>query len=193
MTCEESVNVSMLLRIVLTIFAFFVLLKSPKIINSYWKYLVVPLVLTALDMVDGTYLAFFANKCLDYTYKTARLFNRTVKAEAMKHGSCDDTILCRTDLTYHKRDKIVDALSYVLFFWFFRKSKLLLFLIAWRCLGVGLFLFTTEQRFLIPFVDLAKEFMLYSYFFKDNLKYFWIVVVIKIWREHRAYDVKWYN
>ena len=46
--------------------------------------------------------------------------------------------------------------------------------------GIGLYIYTQNTRWLILFFDFVKEYLIYFFFLNKNLSYIWIFIIIKI-------------
>ena len=152
--CSDPISNSMMVRTVLTLFSitFLYTQKNLDIIKNN-LYLLLPVLLTFLDTTDN-------------------LFTRTLKYK----GHYND---CTKTFDYQSKDKIVDVLSYFLSFVLFG-DKNVLFLSIFRAFGVALFYLTKTSYWLIFFFDFVKEYMIYIYLFKNNLKYLPLAVIAKI-------------
>lgn len=78
---------------------------------------------------------------------------------------------------YHKYDKIFDAFTYTLVLLLYRhlfdeKTYFLLWIaLLYRCIGVYLFYYTKDKKYLYYYPDVIKEFMLIG-FLSENLRFF---------------------
>lgn len=85
---------------------------------------------------------------------------------------------------YQIPDKIIDLFSYFLVYILLDYDKYLSILILWRFFGVYLFAHSKKRRWLIPFFDFVKEYLVYLYFFGKNFKFIWIFFILKIGLEY---------
>lgn len=86
---------------------------------------------------------------------------------------------------YQKWDKIIDLVTYILFFIEFNYDIYLFILIVWRAIGVVLFIRSENRNWLIPFFDFIKEYLIFIFLFgKNNFKYIWIIFLGKIGFEY---------
>jgi hypothetical protein len=153
--CDKLVRDGMLLRYIVTVISFYYLSihMDNKIISKY-IYLILPILLTALDEVDNIFTVF-------HKYKG-------------KYNGC-------TKLFYYQyTDKICDSISYLLLFLFFKLDSILLLFIVYRIIGVILFTFTKNSNWLILFFDFAKEYLLYLFLFGNNYLYLPLFILVKI-------------
>ena len=89
---------------------------------------------------------------------------------------------------YQIPDKLVDLFSYILVYMLLDYDKYLLILITWRFFGVYLFANTHNRKWLIPFFDFVKEYLVYLYFFGYNFKYIWIFFIFKMGFEYYLHN-----
>ena len=166
--CNNYVNNSMIFRSVITIITFILLYKScnnNKFINKN-IYIILPILLYLLDILDGEYL---------------RLFNKKN---------------CCKYFQYQLMDKIIDIISYCLLFFIIKKDIILYICIIYRLIGVILFIITKNSYFLVIFFDFVKEYLLYRYIFDNNYKYIYVFIMLKIMFEyllHIIYENSNYN
>ncbi len=153
-----QVNYGMLQRIVLTIIINIILYKHYYIFGSY-LFIIVPLVLTLLDMVD----------------------NRNVLFDIFTKDITNTFI-------YQKYDKIVDLASYILVLFTIpltsSQFKLLLGFILYRTIGVILYIYTRSNIYLVLFFDIIKELFVYMFLFGNNLMYLPLFIIGKIFIEY---------
>lgn len=148
----------MLQRIVFTILTNIILYKYHYFFYHY-LFLIVPLLLTLLDMVDNR------NLFID-------IFTKDIT----------NTFL------YQKYDKLIDLASYllVLFTIPFTNTQFNLFLgfILFRATGVLLYIYTKSNINLVLFFDIIKELFVYIFFFGNNLMYLPFFIIGKIFIEY---------
>lgn len=132
-------------------------------VNSNFKliYLILPILLTFLDNIDNI-----------FTF-------------AYKNNNC-------TNLYYYQyNDKICDIVSYLLSFVFFKLDNFSLFFILYRVIGVILFYFTKNVKWLVLFFDFFKEYLIYLFIFKKNYVHILsILILFKIWFEYYFHKYK---
>jgi hypothetical protein len=149
-----QVKYGMLQRIVLTIITKILLYKYHYIFGRY-LFLIVPLLLTLLDMADNR------NIFID-------IFTKDIT----------NTFL------YQKYDKIVDLASYILVLFTIPLTNtqycLLLGFILYRAIGVLLYIYTKSNIYLVLFFDIIKELFVYIFLFGNNLMYLPLFIIGKI-------------
>jgi hypothetical protein len=129
------------------------------IYNHNQLYLILPILLCLLDEVDNIYTKYY------------------------KNNSC-------TKLFYYQyTDKLCDTISYLLFFLFFKLDNNILFFILYRLIGVILFRYTKDSKWLIIFFDFAKEYLIYKYIYNTNYIYIPICVILKICFEYYYHTI----
>jgi hypothetical protein len=143
--CENLVNKGMMLRYLLTIMTFCYIFYN-KFVAKY-IFLILPAALTLLDCVDST----FIRLCRFLKYP-ARF-----------------TVRCTHLFYYQSSDKICDVVSYILSTSCVpKRDYFLVFLIAYRLIGVILFCLSKNSIWLVVFFDFVKEYYVYRHFFHDN-------------------------
>jgi hypothetical protein len=157
--CKKYINYGMMLRLITTIIAFFILYKfiDNKFIKKY-LFLILPILLTLLDFEDG--LWFILHKYKGY------------------YGGCFNIYY------YHITDKIVDVISYLLLFVFFKLDMVLLFFVLYRIIGVIIFAITRQKMSIVIFFDFVKEYLFYLFVFGKNYKYLPFYICFKILYEY---------
>ena len=153
--CKKYINYGMILRLITTIIAFIILYNF--IDNKYIKkylFLILAILLTLLDLEDGTCI-------IMHKYKGY-------------YGGCTKTYY------YQIIDKIVDVISYLLLFVFFKLDMFLLFFVLYRIIGVIIFTLTRQKMSIVVFFDFVKEYLLYLFVFGKNYAYlpFFICLII---------------
>ena len=157
--CKKYINYGMLLRLITTIIAFIILYNF--IDNKYIKkylFLILPILLTLLDFEDNLWLNM-------YKYKGY-------------YGGCTKTYY------YQIIDKIVDVISYLLLFVFFKLDMFLLFFVLYRIIGVIIFTLTRQKMSTVVFFDFVKEYLLYLFVFGKNYAYLPFFICLKILYEY---------
>ena len=148
--CDKLVENGMIIRYVATICFFGVLsviVYKSKFVDKHILVLL-PIALTLLDMVDNIF----------------------------KYNSANIHLKCTHTFFYQMRDKICDVISYMLTYCFlymhcFQVDNILGFLILYRFIGVVLFSVTENRFWLVLFFDFVKEYLIYLYIFKKDVKY----------------------
>jgi hypothetical protein len=84
---------------------------------------------------------------------------------------------CSTFL-YQKLDKIVDLLSYLLIYLYFNLLSIYNIIILFRLIGVVLFYFTKNSKWLIIFPDIFKEVWIFETFISKITIYNLIIIII---------------
>ena len=151
---DERIRAGMPVRYGTTIVAFILLSIFAENIRSY-EYLVLPLLLTWLDGVDGIFLK--SNDCHDrvITYKYL------------------DKIC----------DVFSYAVAFVFLYLFFKPDRWLLFFILYRTVGMIAYTLTKNKLWLIVFFDFVKEYMLYLFIFHKKT-YLALFMMGKIYFEY---------
>jgi len=155
--CEEWYKKGLMLRYLATFISlpvvFFLFRK--KSLNRY-LFLILPIILTLLDWLDGTFKS--------------------------RYNDTNET--CGNSLYYQTYDKICDSVSYVwsyvLILYFLKGVPLLLFFIVYRIIGVSLFLLTKNRIWYVFFFDFVKEYILYRFVFGKSLNYIPLFILFKI-------------
>ena len=145
------IDIGMILRVILTSLSFYMI--------SYFSlhktlYLILPILLTALDTVDGSFIVFYKNNQCYHTFH------------------------------YQMYDKIVDSASYLLLFAFFKLDQNVLYFTLYRIIGVLLFSLKKNSKWLVLFFDFVKEYMLYVFLFSNDFRYLPICILLKILYEY---------
>jgi hypothetical protein len=97
---------------------------------------------------------------------------------------------CSTYL-YQILDKIVDALTYLFVYYYFKLPNLYLYLALFRFIGVMSFGFTKNSKWLIVFPDIFKEIWIFDTFISNiNIYNFALIYICKdifeyIWHTHK--------
>ena len=155
--CNKLITNGANIRFIATLLLFYTVALNTTFLNNY-LYLLLPILLTVLDMTDSRFTFF---------YKYKHPYNR-----------------CKKTFYYQITDKISDLISYLLLFVFFKLDIILLLFILYRIIGVVLFYFTKNSSWLILFFDFAKEYLLYLFIFGNNYTYLPIFILLKIGFEY---------
>lgn len=154
MECKENIFNGMILRYVITIFSFYILFLFRN--NESINKNIYLILPILLVILDGVDSIF--------TF--------------YKKNNCNQTFY------YQYLDKICDSISYLLLFLFFKLENILLYLVLYRIIGVILFSITKNSIYLMLFFDFVKEYLFYSFVFKNNYIYLPLFVICKI-----AYEI----
>jgi hypothetical protein len=161
--CLTHVSNGVALRTVLTFISFY-LIKTYA--NKNHIHVILPFALTILDGVDNFFIKYdVISKGKSITAGT----NCTKKSKESKF--------------YQVNDKIIDTLSYILCYIYFYEElndTLLEIFIAYRTIGVILFIVTHNKYFLVSCFDFVKEYMLYKHFFQSDYTYLAFFIILKI-------------
>ena len=161
--CINAINSSMIIRIILTIVSlYFLSLSNVKFITEN-IYIIIPILLFLLDIVDG--------------------INRYILIYKGKQNKCTKTF------DYQIKDKIVDVASYFYTYYLFNEDNNILYLSIYRLIGVLLFSITKSSKWLIIFFDFVKEYMIYIFLFKYNFRYLLILIIAKIICEYYFHTI----
>ena len=85
---------------------------------------------------------------------------------------------------YQSMDKVLDLLTYILIYFFLDCNPIIGVLIVWRFIGVFLFSQTKNRKWLVPFFDFIKEYLVYLHFFGKNNTYLPFFILAKIGFEY---------
>ena len=177
--CTELTNYGMIFRTVFTIISFTILYSLMKGGNNFCnKYFLVILAILLLlldyfDLIPDLYYYYYKPnsseaKCVYDLSPEAKLNN-------YNHGKKNyDT------LYYNIVDKCFDTLSYILAYFVFRLNNIFLYFLLYRMIGIGIYIYTLNSRWLILFFDFMKEYLVYFFLAKNNLSYMWFFVLLKI-------------
>ena len=166
--CISKIKNGMIIRYITTIIAFYFLSFNIKnITNGYnYIYVILPLLLTLLDNVDNIFTFFYKKN------------------------------ICTKLYYYQYNDKICDFISYLLIILFFNVDKSVIIFILYRLIGIILFYITMDSKWLIVFFDFVKEYLIYSFFFTNNLFILPFFIMLKVAFEyyyHVIYNKNNYN
>lgn len=152
--CIEPINQSMIIRIILSVLSLYFLFYNPTQFFENNKYIILPILLTILDETDniGTYF---------------------LKYRGQNNG-------CTKTWDYQIKDKYIDVGTYFLTSYLFNLDPNIFYLSTYRFIGIILFGIFKTSQWLVVFFDFVKEYMAYIYFFKNNLSYLPLTVLIKI-------------
>ena len=96
-----------------------------------------------------------------------------------------DNLCCNR--IYYLLDKFMDILTYFYVYYLFNLNNIFLYIILYRLVGTFLYFLTLNGIWLIIFVDLSKEYLLYKYIFNDNYIYTPLVIIVKVYFEYYLY------
>ena len=163
MNCNGLIINGMILRYILTVILFYLLYINNTYINKY-LYLILPILLSILDDIDN-------------------VFTRPYKYNWRSNNRCTHLYF------YQITDKICDSISYLLLSLFFKLDNILLFFVIYRIIGVILFYYTKNSKWLIFFFDFAKEYLLYFFLFGKNYVYIPFFIFGKICFEYYFHTI----
>lgn len=178
-SCKKFYNYGMIIRVLFTIISFFILYSLMKNGNKFCnKYFLIILALLLLitDYIDILLGVYYYNynqelpeaKCHYSLFVESKLKNYN---QGIKNY---DT------LYYNILDKCFDTLSYILAYFVFRLNNIFLYFLLYRMIGIGIYIYTLNSRWLILFFDFMKEYLVYFFLAKNNLSYMWFFVLLKI-------------
>ena len=178
-SCIESTNYGMVIRVFSTIIILFILYSLMKGGNKFCnKYFLVILavLLFILDSFDNIAFLFYRYYRPNSNESTCSYeISRTSKIKNFYDGKVN-----KNSLYYNILDKCVDTLSYILAYFVFNLNNIFLYFLLYRMIGIGLYIYTQNTRWLILFFDFMKEYLIYFFLVKNNLSYIWIFIIIKI-------------
>lgn len=148
--CNITIGLGAMLRILLTFITFWIILKY---LNPPDLYIVLPIALTILDQTDNI---------------------------PFRINSWYQKVTCTKQFEYQIMDKINDLASYLLAWWWFKLDRTFLVFCLWRALGVIGFGLTRQSFYLIPMMDLMKEYLVYRYFIPSGFYWLPLVIITKI-------------
>lgn len=161
--CTYPVNISMLLRIILTVGSISYLALHRDWVAGLgaanYLYLILPVLLTLLDLTDNAFKF---------------------------DGALTD---CARGFDYQIKDKLVDLGSYLFSYGVLDLDPVILYLTVWRAVGVGLFYLTRVSAWLVLFFDFVKEYMLYRYVFGQDFSHIPLVLAVKVFFEYYLHTV----
>jgi hypothetical protein len=97
---------------------------------------------------------------------------------------------CTKTYDYQTKDKIVDVISYLMLLYFYETDEYLKLFVIYRLIGIILYVLTRNSDWLIVFVDVVKEYMIYKYIFGKNNNYLPILVFGKVLFEIYFHKIK---
>lgn len=97
---------------------------------------------------------------------------------------------CTKTYDYQTKDKIVDVISYLMLLYFYETDEYLKYFIIYRLIGVKLYVLTRNSDWLIVFVDVVKEYMIYKYIFEENNNYLPFLILGKVLFEIYFHKIK---
>jgi hypothetical protein len=177
--CIELTNYGMVIRILSTVILFFILYSLMKGGNKFYnKYFLVILavllfILDSFDNIAFLFYRYYRPGSIESTCSYE--ISRTSKIKSFYEGKINNNTLY-----YSILDKCVDTLSYILAYFVFNLNNTFLYFLLYRMIGIGLYIYTQNTRWLIVFFDFMKEYLIYFFFLNKNLSYIWIFIIIKI-------------
>ena len=178
-SCIELTNYGMIFRIFSTIILFFILYSLMKGGNKFCnKYFLVILALSLyiLDSFDTKAFPLYQyyvpssieSAC---SYKISRI---------SKIKSFYEQKLNINSIYYNIIDNCVDTLIYIIAYFVFNLNNIFLYFLLYRMVGVGIYIYTQNTRWLILFFDFMKEYLIYFFLVKNDLSYIWLFILVKI-------------
>lgn len=171
--CKIYINVGMFIRTILTLCIFYVLSFYRNNFIITHQYLLLPLILFILDLIDNV------------PAKIHNILHNIENGEFILKNINN----CFKTFHYQLLDKICDSFSYLLLFFFFKIDANILYFTIYRIIGVLLFGLSKRTFWLIIFFDFVKEYMIYLYFFMNANNYLQFFIVCKIIFEYYFHTV----
>lgn len=151
----RSIYRGQVVRLFITVVILYILslCRNNTNINKF-LYLLLPILLSILDGIDNIFICFY---------------NKDGKKTR-----------CNKTYYYQYLDKISDIITYLIIFLLFGIDNIFIYIIFYRLLGIILFSFSKNSKWLILFFDFAKEYLLYLYVFGYNYIYLPFFIILKI-------------
>jgi hypothetical protein len=181
-SCIELTNYGIIFRIVITIILFFILYSLMKGGNKFCnKYFLVILAILLLlldyfDLIPGLYYYYYKPN----SSETKCIYELSPEAKLNNHNNGKKNY---DTLYYNIVDKCVDTISYIIAYFVFNLNNIFLYFLLYRMVGIGLYIYTQNSRWLILFFDFMKEYLIYFFLVKNNLSYIWLFILLKIYFE----------
>lgn len=156
--CFEYINYGIILRIIATLFIFYMV--SIYYSKNPYLLIIIAVLLALLDSADGV----------------------VWKKIILKHSHIDN--VCYITFYYQITDKIMDLLSYFFVYYTFSLDNLFLLFVIIRGIGLMLFGFSKNANWLIIFPDLMKEYLIYIFIFGKNKIYLPALILAKVGYEY---------
>jgi hypothetical protein len=181
-SCIELTNYGIIVRIVITIILFFILYlfmkDGNKFCNKYFL-VILSILLLLLDYFDLIpYLYYYYYK--PNSSETKCIYELSPEAKLVNYNNGKKNY---DTLYYNIVDKCVDTISYIIAYFVFNLNNIFLYFLFYRMVGVGLYIYTQDSRWLILFFDFMKEYLIYFFLVKNNLSYMWLFILLKIYFE----------
>jgi hypothetical protein len=178
-SCRELTNYGIIFRIIVTVITFIILFSltkgGNKFCNKYFL-IILALVLVFLDCSDlSTYLYYYYYKPNSKESRCIYELSPENKKVNNVNGKKD-----RDQQYYNIIDKCVDTLTYIVAYFVFNLNSIFLYFLLYRIVGIILYAFTFNSRWLIVFFDFMKEYLIYFFLVKNDLSYIWIFIILKI-------------
>jgi hypothetical protein len=178
-SCRELTNYGIIFRIFATIILFFILYSrvngGNKFCNKYFLVILAVLlfILDNFDLFPDLYYYYYKpnskeSRCIYELSPENKKVNNV-------NGKKD-----RDQLYYNIIDKCVDTLTYIVAYFVFNLNSIFLYFLLYRIVGIILYVFTFNSRWLIVFFDFMKEYLIYFFLVKNDLSYIWIFIILKI-------------
>ena len=178
-SCRNVYNYGMIIRVFFTIISFYILYSlmknGNKFCNKYFLIILAVLlyILDGTDNVHGLYYYFYKPESSEAKCHYSLFVESKIKNYKQGIKNYDT-------LYYNIVDKCFDTLSYILAYFVFRLNNIFLYFLLYRMIGIGIYLYTLNSRWLILFFDFMKEYLVYFFLAKNNLSYIWFFVLLKI-------------
>ena len=178
-SCRNLYEYGMVIRTLVTIILFFILFSLMKNGNKFCNKYFLIILAVLLYIIDGTDnlpgLYYYIYKPESVEAKCHYNIRVESKLNSYKQG-----IKNYDTLYYNIIDKCVDTLTYIIAYFVFNLNSTFLYFLLYRIIGVILYLFTLNSRWLILFFDFMKEYLIYFFLAKNDLSYIWLFIILKI-------------
>ena len=178
-SCRELTNYGIIFRIIVTVITFIILFSltkgGNKFCNKYFLVIlaVLLLLLDYFDLFPDLYYYYYKPNSSEA--KCVYELSVEAKSNNYNHGKKNyDT------LYYNIIDKCVDTLTYIIAYFVFNLNSIFLYFLLYRIVGIILYAFTFNSRWLILFFDFMKEYLIYFFLAKNDLSYIWLFIILKI-------------
>ena len=181
-SCIELTNYGMVIRVFSTIIILFILYSLMKDGNKFCnKYFLVILaillfLLDNFDLLPDLYYYFYKPDSIE----AKCVYELTAEAKLINYDNGKKNY---DTLYYNIVDKCVDTLSYILAYFVFNLNNTFLYFLLYRMVGIGLYIYTQNTRWLILFFDFMKEYLIFFFLVQNDLSYIWFFILLKIYFE----------
>ena len=178
-SCIELTNYGMIFRIFATIILFFILYSRVNGGNKFCNknfLVILAVLLFILDSFDNIAFLFYRYYTPSSSESTRSYeISITSKIKSFYEGKVN-----KNSLYYNIIDKCVDTLTYIFAYFVFNLNSTFLYFLLYRIVGVGIYIYTQNTRWLILFFDFMKEYLIYFFLAKNDLSYIWLFIILKI-------------